>query len=287
MKKMLKCCQTLAIVGLLAGLVACSNAANGNSFASDMDANSISYSNEYLELCVQKNPAAAKKVYYSSREIKRFNLVVDFKDSSIQDLSAPLDPTDTYTFNVFKSCSVTIEITGFNVDGKKIAYGEKDFDFTVGNDVSVVVPVDMLIKSSAVTVGIKVNDKSDLAEDLLSNYNEGTFYRYWFSDLGLTSLQDYLERGHDLAYFQSTSGVKVMIDRPYGDEDPTVVALDAKGNFWVFNTDGEDCSVKIKVGDVEKTLTQGLYKYDTLYIYDTNGWAHNTWSVSELKESND
>ncbi len=133
------------------------------------------------------------------------------------------------------------------------------------------------------TFVVKPNNESSWAEDLLSNYNEGTFYRYWFSDLGLTSLQDYLERGHDLAYFQSTSGVKVMIDRPYGDEDPTVVALDAKGNFWVFNTDGEDCSVKIKVDDVEKTLTQGLYKYDTLYIYDTNGWAHNTWSVSELK----
>ncbi len=120
------------------------------------------------------------------------------------------------------------------------------------------------------------------AEQFVNTYGSGEFYKYWHSNLGLVSLQEYLDRGTSLAYFETNSGIKLMIDRPYGDDD--IVALDSNGKFWVFNTKNYDCSVKIKINNIDIELSPGIYTYDTLYIYDTNGWAHNTWSVSELTE---
>lgn len=276
MNKLSKFLPILSVIGLAFGIVACSNATND----SNNDTTVSTYSNEYLEIIVKK--MAARSSYYSSSEIASFTLDVNFNDSSVEDLTVNLAPTDTYSFNIFKDCSVTLEVAGYNSNSKKIAYGTKDFDFTVGKDVAVIVPIDMLVKSSTVTVGFVINENKTLSEQFLSTYGSGTFYSYWFSDLNLTSLQDYLEKGKDLAYFAENSGKKLMIDRPYGNE--TIVALDSTGKFWVFNTKNEECTVKIKINEVDTELTQGIYSYETLYIYDSNGWAHNTWSVSEFTE---
>ena len=255
-------------------MVACSNAAD------NLTDNTISssYSNEYLEIIVSK--ASARTIYYNSSEIAYFELIAKFNDSSVEDLSVKFNPTDTYSFNVFQDCSVTLEICGYNDDSKKIAYGSKTVDFTVGNDVIVIVSVNMLTKSSTITVKV-VNENSSLTEQFVSTYGTGNFYKSWFSDLSLASLEDYLNKGTDLAYYETGSGLKLMIDRPYGNN--TVVSLDSNGNFWVFNTDDTECSVNIKVDDTDVTLSQGLYNYETLYIYASNGWAHNTWDVSELQ----
>lgn len=275
MKKFTALIESLLMMGAVFGLVACSNAADNftdNTISS-------SYSNEYLEIIVSK--ASARTVYYNSSEIAYFELIAKFNDSSVEDLSVKFNPTDTYSFNVFQDCSVTLEISGYNNDSKKIAYGSKAVDFTVGNDAIVIVSVNMLTKSSTITVKVEINENSSLAEQFVSTYGTGNFYDYWFSDLSLTSLEDYLNKGTDLAYYETDSGLKVMIDRPYGNN--TVVSLDSNGNFWVFNTDDTECSVKIKVDDTDVTLSQGRYNYETLYIYDSNGWAHNTWEVSELE----
>ena len=276
MNKLSKIFPILLVVGLAFGIVACSDATND----SNNETTVSTYSNEYLEIVVKK--MSARSSYYSSSEIASFTLDVKFNDSSVEDLTVNLTPTDTYSFNIFKDCSVTLEVTGYNSTSKKIAYGTKSFNFTVGTDVVVIVPIDMLVKSSTVTVGFEINENKTLSEQFLSAYGSGTFYKYWFSDLSLTSLQDYLEKGTDLAYFEENSGTKLMIDRPYGNE--TVVALDSTGKCWVFNTKNEDCTVKIKINEVDSELTQGIYSYETLYIYDSNGWAHNTWSVSEFSE---
>ena len=276
MNKLSKIFPILLVIGLAFGIVACSDATND----SNNETTVSTYSNEYLEIVVKK--MTARSSYYSSSEIASFTLAVKFNDSSVEDLTVNLTPTDTYSFNIFKDCSVTLEVTGYNSTSKKIAYGTKKFNFTVGTDVAVIVPIDMLVKSSTVTVGFEINENKTLSEQFLSAYGSGTFYKYWFSDLSLTSLQDYLEKGTDLAYFEENSGTKLMIDRPYGNE--TVVVLDSTGKFWVFNTKNEDCTVKIKINAVDSELTQGIYSYETLYIYDSNGWAHNTWSVSEFSE---
>ena len=138
--------------------------------------------------------------------------------------------------------------------------------------------VGLLFFGTSCSNGIEGN----LSEKFLLTYGTGTFYNYWFSDLGLNSLRDYLERGRDLVYFKTNTGIKLMIDRPYGDE--TIVVLDSKANFWVFNTKNENCTVKIQNDGRDIILTQGVYSYNTVYIYDRNGWAHNTWTISELRE---
>ncbi len=237
------------------------------------------YSNEYLEVIIKEKNE--RNAFYKASEIKSYNLTIKFDDPDVENLSVNFGVDETYSFNIFKDCSVELEVSGYNNSNKKIAYGSKKVNFTTGNDIFVLVLVNMLEESTTVTVDIDVN--GNIKNKFLEFYDSGKFYDYWFSDLGLTSLRDYLEKGRDLAYFETNSGIKIMIDRPYGND--TVVSLDSNGNFWLFDTKNEDCQLRIRVNNEDKTITQGLYSYNTVYIYDSNGWAHNTWSVEELNNS--
>lgn len=186
------------------------------------------YSNEYLEVIIKEKNE--RNAFYQASEIKSYNLTIIFDEPDVENLSVNFGVDETYSFNIFKDCTVELEVNGYNNSNKKIAYGSKKVNFTTGNDVFVLVLVNMLEKSSTVTVGVDVN--GNIKNKFLEFYGDGKFYDYWFSDLNF-------EKGRDLAYFETNDGTKIMIDRPYGND--TVVSL------------------------------------------DSNGWAHNTWSVEELR----
>ena len=146
------------ILGIAFSFIACKASAKNDNDEPVVteDSNTKRYANEYLEIIVIKGVERA--AYYAASEIDHFNLVVDFEDSSIEDLNVNFDPNDTYSFNIFKDCTVLLKVSGFDSSSNRIAYGSKNVSFTVGNDVSVTVAVDMFTKSSTITVGVQINE---------------------------------------------------------------------------------------------------------------------------------
>ncbi|MBO4858319.1 MAG: SUMF1/EgtB/PvdO family nonheme iron enzyme [Treponema sp.] len=150
------------VLSLMLGcLISCSDYLNDNSETT------LFYSNEYLEIVVKKS--SSRSSYYAFSEIATYDLVCSFEDSSIETLTVKLESTDTYSFNVFKDCSVTLDVTGYNAVSKKIAHGSKAVTFTVGNDIVVTVPIDMLEKSTEVTVVIEPSNKTSDKNFIIKN----------------------------------------------------------------------------------------------------------------------
>ena len=148
----------LMSIGLIFAFISCNDMPKDVTEASE-NSNIEKYANDYLEIVITKN--SARKVYYDAAEITNFNLLVDFDDAGIEDLNANFGPKDTYSFNIFKNCSVLLKLSAVDSSSNKIGYGEKQVSFTVGNDVFVTVAVDMLPKETTVTVGGEINEPQD------------------------------------------------------------------------------------------------------------------------------
>ena len=142
-------------IGLIFAFISCNDMTKDVTEASE-NSNIEKYANDYLEIVITKN--SARTVYYDASEIANFNLLVDFDDAGIEDLNANFGPKDTYSFNIFKNCSVSLKLSAIDSSSNKIGYGEKKVRFTVGNDVFVTVAVDMLPKGTTVTVGGEINE---------------------------------------------------------------------------------------------------------------------------------
>ena len=146
------------ILGIVLSFIGCKVSTKNDTSESAVKEDLITekYANEYLEIIVKKG--ADRAAYYEASEIDHFNLVVDFADASIEDLNVNFGPNDTYSFNIFKDCTVALKVSGFDSSSNRIAYGSKNVSFTVGNDVSVTVAVDMFTKGSTVTIGVEINE---------------------------------------------------------------------------------------------------------------------------------
>lgn len=148
----------VVILGIAFSFIACKASTKNDNVEPVVieDSQTERYANEYMEIIITKGGDRA--AYYAASEIDHFNLVVDFEDSSIEDLNVNFGPNDAYSFNIFKDCTVSLKVSGFDSSSNRIAYGSKNVSFTVGNDVSVTVAVDMFIKGSTVTVGVEINE---------------------------------------------------------------------------------------------------------------------------------
>ena len=165
----------VVMFGIIVSLIACKVSTKNDDSKPVIteDSKTEKYSNEYLEIVITKGIERA--AYYEASEIDHFNLVVDFEDSSIEDLNVNFDPNDIYSFNIFKDCTVSLKVSGFDSSSTRIAYGSRNVSFTVGNDVSVTVAVDMFTKGSTVTVGVEINEPSCSGQGVSSGIDYGDY----------------------------------------------------------------------------------------------------------------
>ena len=102
------------ILGIVLSFIGCKVSTKNDTSESAVKEDLITekYANEYLEIIVKKG--ADRAAYYEASEIDHFNLVVDFADASIEDLNVNFGPNDTYSFNIFKDCTVALKVSGFD-----------------------------------------------------------------------------------------------------------------------------------------------------------------------------